>query len=436
MKTLKIFQKIGIGLLLCLLLVTFVGAKRTQGRKSRVLPMASIHIVDRNGFAETISQKDRLKQYERVNFLSQQPYQKVLRIYARDSKGNIRSAVTTYHDNGNPKQFLEILNARANGTYCEWHENGNMSIWSTLINGVADVTTIAEKTWLFNGPSYAWNEDGKQIAEVNYSQGVLEGMTTYFHPNGQIWKSLPYTKNQLEGTVEVYKNTGELLQLQAYSQGQKNGQSLRYWDGQGLACQEEYCTDRLQNGEYFDQTGALIAEVKNGNGYRAIFGKSNVSELQEIVDGVLEGEVRVFNQESDLKRVYHVRNGIKHGEEVEYYAPYFKKSAEPQPKLAFYWYEGKIQGMVRTWYPTGNLESQKEMANNAKNGVLSAWYRDGNLMMIEQYIEGKLDRGDYFKKDEKIPVSQVQDGKGLVITFDADGHFVQKIPYLNGKPEN
>ena len=92
--------------------------------------------------------------------------------------------------------------------------------------------------------------------------------------------------------------------------------------------------------------------------------------------------------------------------------------------------------MVKTWYPTGILESQKEMANNAKNGVLSAWYRDGNLMMIEEYIEGKLDRGDYFKKDEKIPVSQVQDGKGLVITFDADGHFVQKIPYLNGKPEN
>ena len=110
-----------------------------------------------------------------LNFLSQQPYQKVLRIYARDSKGNIRSVVTTYHDNGNPKQFLEILNARANGTYCEWHENGNMSIWSTLINGVADVTTIAEKTWLFDGPSYAWDEDGKQIAEINYSQGSWKG---------------------------------------------------------------------------------------------------------------------------------------------------------------------------------------------------------------------------------------------------------------------
>ena len=69
-------------------------------------------------------------------------------------------------------------------------------------------------------------------------------MTTYFHPNGQIWKSLPYIKNQLEGTVEVYKNTGELLQLQAYCQGQKHGPSIRYWDGQELACQEEYCTDR------------------------------------------------------------------------------------------------------------------------------------------------------------------------------------------------
>ena len=69
MKTLKIFQKIGIGFLLCLLLVTFVGAKRTQSRKSRVLPMTSIHIVDRNGFAETISNKDRLNQFQNVEFL-------------------------------------------------------------------------------------------------------------------------------------------------------------------------------------------------------------------------------------------------------------------------------------------------------------------------------------------------------------------------------
>jgi antitoxin component YwqK of YwqJK toxin-antitoxin module len=91
--------------------------------------------------------------------------------------------------------------------------------------------------------------------------------------------------------------------------------------------------------------------------------------------------------------------------------------------------------MVKTWYPTGVLESQKEMSNNAKNGVLTAWYRDGNLMMIEEYDNDKLMRGDYFRREERVPVSQVIEGKGITTIFDADGHFVQKISYLNGKPE-
>lgn len=430
------FKQIGLGILLCLLLVTFIGAKRPQSRKPRLLPLSSVHIVDRNGFTETISNKERLNQFQNANFLSQQPYQKVLRIYARDSKGNIRSVVNTYHENGNPKQFLEVLNARANGNYCEWHENGRMSVMSRVIGGVADVTSVAEKTWLFDGPSYAWDEEENQIAEIYYSQGSLEGMTTNFHSNGQIWKRLPYSKNLLEGTVEIYRNNGELLQQLSYCQGQKHGTSLRYWNAQKIASQEEYCRGKLENGEYFDKQGNLVAEVKNGMGYRAIFGKEHILELQEIFDGSLEGEVKVFNQEGRLKRIYHVKNEIKHGEEVEYFDRFFASSAPPQPKISFYWYEGKIQGMVKTWYPSGILESQKEMANNAKNGVLTAWYRDGNLMMIEEYENEKLLRGDYFKKEERTPVSQIIDGKGLATIYDADGHLMQKISYINGKPEN
>lgn len=436
MKKLKFFKQCILGILLCLLLVTLTGAKRSQsGKKKRLLPMTSIHIIDRNGFSETISNKERLNQFQNVNFLSSQPYQKVLRIYARDSKGNLRSVVNTYHENGNPKQFLEILNGRANGNYCEWHENGNMSVMSHVIGGNPDVTSLAEKTWLFDGPSYAWDEEEHPIAEINYLQGSLEGVTTYFHSNGQIWKRIPYAKNQLEGTIEIYRSNGELLQQSAYCQGQKHGPSIRYWNSQQLAGQEEYCQGKLEGAQFFDKEGHLVAEVKNGSGYRAIFGKDHIQELQEFNDGSLEGEVKVFNQEGRLKRIYHVKNGIKHGEEVEFYDRFFASSTPPQPKLSFYWYEGKIQGMVKTWYPTGVLESQKEMANNAKNGVLSVWYRDGSLMMIEEYNSDKLMRGDYFKKEERIPTSQVVDGKGTVTIFDAEGHFVQKIAYVNGKPE-
>lgn len=429
------FKLLGLGIIFCLLIFSLTSAKRTQNRKPRPLSLTSVHIVDRNGFTETISNKERLNQFQNVNFLDPQPYQKVLRIYSRDSRGNLRSVVTTYHENGNVKQFLEILNARANGTYCEWHENGKMSLMARVISGNPDVTVLAEKSWLFDGPSYVWDEDENQLAEINYSQGSLEGQSTYFHPNGSIWKKIPYCKNQLEGALEIFTKTGELLQSSSYIQGKKNGVSLRYWNPQQIAAEEEFCRGKLENGQYFDQTGALIAEVRNGTGIRAIFGKNAIIELQQYIDGIIEGEIQVFNQEGILKRIYHVKNGIKHGEEIEYYDRFFSSPAALQQKLSFSWYEGKIQGYAKTWYPNGLLESQKEMANNAKNGVLSAWYRDGNFMLIEEYENDVLVRGEYYKKDERTPCSQVVEGKGVATIFDAEGHFIQKVSYNNGKPE-
>ncbi|MBA2368416.1 MAG: hypothetical protein H0V82_05260 [Candidatus Protochlamydia sp.] len=429
----KLVKKCLIGITLAFLLGTFTGAKPA---KKKLLPLTSIHIIDRNGFAETLSNKDRLNQFQNVDFLSQQPYQKVLRIYARDFKGNVRSVVTTYHSNGNAKQYLQILNGRALGNYYEWHENGTIRVTAKVIGGTADVTPSAERSWLFDGLSTAWDEDGHLIAEIPYVQGVLEGMANYYHRCGKIWKQIPYLKNQVDGTVEIFRNDGEILQQMNFTMGLRHGTSFRFWNSRQLASQEDYCKGKLVNGQYFDSQGNLAAEVKQGTGFKAVFGKESIQEMQEYQDGYLEGEVKVFNNEGNLKRTYHVKNKIKHGEEVEYFETSNQSAVPAQIKLSFYWYEGKIQGHVKTWYSNGIMESQKEMANNTKHGVSTAWYKDGNLMMIEEYDNDKLVRGDYFRKGEKFPISQVTEGKGIVTIFDADGHFIQKIPYENGRPDS
>jgi antitoxin component YwqK of YwqJK toxin-antitoxin module len=440
MKYVKYAKELRFIFLMALVLFSLTSAKKStshaRSKAPRPLELTSVHIVDRNGFAETFSNKDRLKQFQNIDFSTPQSYRKVLRIYQRDSRGDVRSAVNTYYDNSNPRQFLEILNGRAQGSYVEWHENGVMHLKTHVINGTPDVTPVAERTWVFDGSSVVWDENGHLLAEIYYAQGALENTSIYYHPSGKIWKRIPYAKNQIDGVVEIYKNNGELLQRSQYCQGKQEGESLRYWDQKCLASQEQYYQDRLENGQYFDKEGSLVAEVRQGTGYKALFGKSHLSELQEYREGFLEGEVKVFANEARLKRVYHVKNDKKHGEEIEYFdQSIYSTDQLPQPHLLFNWYEGKIQGAVKTWYANGNIESQKEMANNAKNGVLTAWYRDGNIMLIEEYDNDKLVRGDYFRKCEKTPISQVINGKGVVTIFDAEGHFVQKISYANGKPD-
>lgn len=433
------WKKVITTLLLALLLLTFSSARRSNPKN--VPTLMSVHLVDRNGFAETVTNRERLKQFQATDFFQSQPYQKTLRIYTRDVKGNVRSYANSYHPNGNVKQYIEILNGRAHGTYKEWHENGQQSVSAHVIGGMPDLTPAAESSWLFDGLSEAWDDNGNLVAQIHYAQGVLEGTSLYYHPSGQLWKSIPYQKGEANGTAEIFKKNGELLQQITFCQGKKEGKATRFWSQEQMASLEDYTAGKLLHGQYFDKSGVLLAEVKDGMGLRAVFGEERVKELQEIQEGILEGQVQVFNEAGELLRLYHVHDKIKDGVETEYYSPSKTKikapstSNEPQPRLSFIWHEGKIQGVVRTWYASGVMESQKEMSHNKKHGMSTVWYQDGSLMMIEEYEQGKLIRGDYFSKEDKLPVSQIIQGKGTAMLFDPQGRMLQKIPYLNGKPD-
>ncbi len=434
MSSLKSFAKRAVVLLLLACCsMAFCSPKRSSKKQTAVRPLmlSSVHIADHNGLVEAITGKDRLNQLENVNFLQPQPYQKVLRIYERDPEGNIFSIVTSYYDNGNIKQYLEILNGRAHGKYHEWHSNGQMSVMVSVIGGVPDITPEAEKSWLFDGCSYAWDESGHLSAQIPYSQGTLDGLSLHYHSNGVIWKKIPFCKNEIEGLVEIFRKNGEILLQARFCQNVQHGTSLRYWCPNQIASQEEFCKGRLENGSYYDQKGQLISEIKDGTGFRAAFGKEGIHELQEYAEGKLEGEVKVFNSRGEISRIYHIKNGRKHGEELSY----FENTKSRQLQLSLQWHEGEMTGQVKTWYINGTQESQREIAKNAKNGVAMAWYRDGNLMLMEEYENNKLMRGDYFKKGERNAISKIRDGNGVATIYDAEGHFVQKINYVNSRPE-
>ncbi|MFN0065803.1 MAG: hypothetical protein ACKVOH_06170, partial [Chlamydiales bacterium] len=103
--------------------------------------VATISIIDRNGLTETISAKERLNAYEKTDFLTPQPYQKVSRVYGREKNGDVRSQITSYHPNGQIKQYLEAMNNRAKGQYREWYADGQLKIEVQVIGGIADLNT-------------------------------------------------------------------------------------------------------------------------------------------------------------------------------------------------------------------------------------------------------------------------------------------------------
>jgi len=395
--------------------------------------ISSMQIIDRNGFAETISNTDRIATYKAVDFLAPQPYQKVLRVFKRNEKGQSSAKITSYHDNGQPWQYLEVVDGRAHGFYREWFSNGALKIEAHLIEGLADIHDIAQRSWVFDGMSRVFSEQGKLVAEIPYEKGVLHGVSRYYFESGALQKSIPYTAGEIDGDLLVFNEQGDLLERTPHVTGQKQGISHCYWTKDVLLSAETYENGLLQEAYYYDNAGRCVAEIHAGKGKQALFKEGLLHTLIEYQGGVPEGNVCSFYPDGTLQSTYSLKEGKKSGEEWEYYPS--KPGEKPQSKLCVHWQDDLLQGVVKTWYPQGGMESQREIINGKKQGLCFAWYRNGDLMLLEEYENDLLVKGSYFKKSDKAIVSKVEGGKGLATLYSADGVFMKKIPYEKGKPK-
>jgi len=406
-------------------------ASRTPSDNSDTI--VSMQIIDRNGFTETISNKDRLSNYKSVDFSTPQPYQKVLRVFGRNRSGQSSSKITSYHENGHLSQYLEVIDGRAHGIYREWFPNGHLKIEAHLIEGVADIHEIAQTTWVFEGVCKAWDEQGNLNAEFYYEKGLLHNTAHYFFQNGKLQKLIPYDQGETHGKVQVFDEQENLIEEIPFIHGEKDGPAIAFWSPGHLLSQELYEQGRLINASYHDPHGECIAEIKEGRGQQAQFMDEKLHSLTTFFRGIPEGEVQLFYPNGTLKCTYIIKEGKKQGEEWEYYPS--QKEAHPLPKICLHWNEDHIQGQVKTWYSSGQIESQREINGNKKQGTAFAWYKNGDLMLIEEYENDLLLKGSYYKKGDKKAVSRIDAGKGIASLYSNDGIFLKKVNYEKGKPD-
>lgn len=336
--------------------------------------LVKVNIIDQNGMNETIQTKERLARFKETDFLAPQPYRKVFRIFSAREDARIPAVITSYYASGGIHQLLEVVDGRASGWYCEWHPNGQRKLRAFVLGGAADLDESSLRQLIFDGPSYIWDQEGKLIASMTYSQGLLHGETV-----------LDYGR-------EFYRDS------------------------------------LLEEASYFNEKGEQIASVEKGCGVRALFQNGGNLLLQAYWAGVPSGEEREFNRHGKLLRVSHYEGGVKDGDEVFYFL------TSDRPRLKLHWKGGLMQGLARTWYPSGQLQSQREMRGNRKDGMTMAWFENGTLMLIEEYRMDQLVRGEYYSLRGGQPVSRVEQGGGEATLYDSSGNFLQTLTYIDGIP--
>ena len=394
--------------------------------------MCSIQLIDRNGFSETITATERLKTLANTNYLASQPYQKVTRTFGKDDEGKARACITTYHPNGQLRQFLETKDGRAHGQYQEYFQSGQLRLSANVIEGPGDIDDRSQEDWLFEGLSRVWNEEGDLIAEIPYQKGYLEGLASYYAPSGKLQRSVAYKRGQLHGKTSIYDLEGTVIGFENYQDGLAQGITQFQGDDQTPAFRESYKSGKLIEATYFDTKGHCCAEIRLGKGQKAIFANGALKQKITYQNGVVEGKVQNFAQDGSLISEYFLVDGKKHGEEWFYFAS--KPECEPRPKMCISWYEDAIHGSVKTWYEDGRLESEREMCQNKRHGRNFAWYKDGSLMLLEDYDQGLLKNGSYMKKGSSESISSVSEGVGIATIHDGDGFFLKTISYKKGRP--
>lgn len=429
------------GRTLHLLWVLLVAAGCASHHRVSAPELMSISITDRNGFTETASAKERVDRYRSTDFLQPQPYEKVVRVFSRDASGNVPSCVTTYYPNGQLERVLEVCNGRALGLYREYFPNGQVASEVQVIGGVGELSPGAERSWVFDGPAKSWDEDGNLLAVIPYAKGEIDGLSIEYYPGGRLKASTPFCRGAIEGVAEEHFPDGCVKSQIAYLNGRCEGRARTFWSGDQLALQEEYSEGLLATGLYWDRAGALEEEVKFGNGFRVIYNEEGCKEVHQYADGLPCGLVKVYGRRGQLVRLYHIKGDVKHGEEVYFYDSPFQALKErgesvDRPKLSIHWHEGEIQGEVKTWYPTGQIESQREIGHNKKGGISTAWYSDGSLMLVEEYANDQLTKGEYFPRGSTLPISRVTKGCGVATIFDAEGALVRRVVYVDGEPDD
>jgi antitoxin component YwqK of YwqJK toxin-antitoxin module len=214
--------------------------------------------------------------------------------------------------------------------------------------------------------------------------------------------------------------------------------SLGYFTNDQKAWEEEYRDNLLINGSYYNPQGELLTTVDDGTGVRALFEGDTLSVLMQVQQGFIEGKIKHLTPQGELKTSYTIRDGRKHGVETIYFLKAEKeKNSDPNlltPKITIDWEDQSIHGTIKTWYPTGQLQSQKEFCHNKKMGPAMAWYRNGSLMFVEEYEHDKLLKGLYYKKNALDTTSCVVQGSGTATIYDENGIFLRKISYAKGEP--
>jgi TonB family protein len=95
------------------------------------------------------------------------------------------------------------------------------------------------------------------------------------------------------------------------------------------------------------------------------------------------------------------------------------------------------QGLVKSYYPNGALQSEINYSSNVRDGLAKFYYPNGKLNREINYTEGRVEGvvKEYYENGNVKEIYEIVDGKrsGIASFFELDGKNSKNLTFENGK---
>jgi uncharacterized protein len=366
---------------------------------------------------------------------------------------------TFYYPNGQKSSEGSMRNGKPDGYWKTYHENGILKSEGNRENFLLD------STWKF------YDESGELLLIVNYDNGMKEGkrityretevieenfekdikqgQTTYYFPDGAVFKTINYLDGLEDGLAKEFAGDGRVVLLTTYrngflisrerinrmdAQNRKQGNWKFFHDNGLVRLEGRYFNDK-KNGYFkeYDQNGKLLSAAKWVDGekqedvdelaklevLRDYYPDGTVSVFQTFKNGIAHGVRREYSEDGDVVAGYLFeagmmvsegitgRDGVRNGPWKDYYLDGRLKAEGNYSdgvrtgKWTFYHPNGVVEqvgefdeqgrpvGRWEWYYPSGNMLREEQFLKGLADGIMTEYREDGSIIAEGDFIDGE-----------------------------------------------
>jgi uncharacterized protein len=261
---------------------------------------------------------------------------------------------------------------------------------------------------------FHYNKDGilASIGNTTGEENVKNGSWMEINTDGSVRESGNYVNDKIEGEWLIYWPDGSIKQRLMFHDG--------LWEGQCLT----YFPDGSKSGSYPMHQGRKNGSIEE---YTA---SGNLISINTVSNGMLNGPC-VFNDYANgfTRKFDNVLDSAE-GRHTETWM-------NGQPKQESFFHKAKYEGILRTWYVTGQPESEYNYVHGMRTGNWTRYYMNGIPEEKGVYDSTAHFTGEYqsFDRDGHIAVREKEYTGGLLngtsIAYFASGKESVRRTYVH-----